>query len=104
MHHASAESGRTRHQRRRHARVFNARGACLPWVTLSDAMLPNVLQLPTGAWYDPVEGPDGELMCGDGKPSMLTRNIDTVRAGMQRATNGRAGGTLRRAAAAHSRP
>jgi biotin/methionine sulfoxide reductase len=58
-------------------RVFNARGACLACVTLSDGMLPNVVQLPTGAWYDPVRGPDGELMCGHGNPNMLTRDIGT---------------------------
>jgi biotin/methionine sulfoxide reductase len=58
-------------------RVFNARGACLACVTLSHHMLPDVIQLPTGAWYDPVEGPDGELMCGHGNPNMLTRDIGT---------------------------
>jgi biotin/methionine sulfoxide reductase len=58
-------------------RVYNARGACLASVTLSEAMLPTVLQLPTGAWYDPVEGPDGQLMCGHGNPNMLTRDIGT---------------------------
>jgi biotin/methionine sulfoxide reductase len=58
-------------------RLFNARGACLAAVTLSDAMRPDVVQLPTGAWYDPVMGTDGRLMCGHGNPNMLTRDIGT---------------------------
>jgi biotin/methionine sulfoxide reductase len=58
-------------------RLFNERGACLASVALSDALRPDVVQLPTGAWYDPVEGADGRLMCGHGNPNMLTRDIGT---------------------------
>lgn len=58
-------------------RLFNDRGACLASVTLSEDMRADVVQLPTGAWYDPVEGPDGRLMCGHGNPNMLTRDIGT---------------------------
>ena len=36
-------------------RVFNHRGACLAGVVLSDAMLQGVVQMATGAWYDPDE-------------------------------------------------
>jgi biotin/methionine sulfoxide reductase len=58
-------------------RLFNDRGACLAAATLSRDMRPDVVQLPTGAWYDPVEGPDGRPMCGHGNPNMLTRDIGT---------------------------
>jgi biotin/methionine sulfoxide reductase len=58
-------------------RLFNDRGACLAAAALSDAMRPDVVQLPTGAWYDPVEGADGRLMCAHGNPNMLTRDIGT---------------------------
>lgn len=35
--------------------VFNDRGACLAGVTLIDALLLGVVQLPTGAWFDPAD-------------------------------------------------
>ena len=40
-------------------RLYNERGACLSGVTLTDGIRPGVIQLPTGAWYDPVD-PDEE--------------------------------------------
>jgi biotin/methionine sulfoxide reductase len=58
-------------------RLFNARGACLASVALSDAMRADVVQLPTGAWYDPMQGADGRLMCGHGNANMVTRDIGT---------------------------
>lgn len=58
-------------------RLFNVRGTCLAAAALSTAMRPDVVQLPTGAWYDPIEGADGRLMCGHGNPNMLTRDIGT---------------------------
>lgn len=60
------------------ARLYNARGACLVAVATSEDMLPDVLQLPTGAWFDPVEI-DGDLLCGHGNPNMLTRDVGTSR-------------------------
>jgi len=38
-------------------RLFNERGACLAGAVLSDAVMPGIVQLATGAWYDPA--PDG---------------------------------------------
>ena len=40
-------------------RVFNDRGACLAGAVLTDAIRPGVVQLPTGAWFDPVTGRAG---------------------------------------------
>lgn len=54
-------------------RVFNERGACLAGAVLSDALMPGVVQLATGAWYDP--GPDGT--CKHGNPNVLTRDKGT---------------------------
>jgi biotin/methionine sulfoxide reductase len=56
-------------------RVFNDRGACLAGAVLSDAVMPGVVQLSTGAWYDPDE--DG--MCRHGNPNVLTRDKGTSR-------------------------
>ncbi len=36
-------------------RLFNARGACLAGVRVTDGIRRGVVQLPTGAWYDPVD-------------------------------------------------
>jgi biotin/methionine sulfoxide reductase len=62
-------------------RVFNDRGACMAGVILSDAILPGVVQLSTGAWYDPAEpGVEGSL-CKHGNPNVLTRDKGTSRLG-----------------------
>jgi biotin/methionine sulfoxide reductase len=62
-------------------RVFNGRGACLAGVVLSEAIRPGVVQLSTGAWYDPAEpGVEGSL-CKHGNPNVLTRDVGTSRLG-----------------------
>lgn len=58
-------------------RLFNARGACLAAARLSEDQLANVVQLPTGAWYDPVAGEAGTPLCVHGNPNTLTRDIGT---------------------------
>lgn len=55
-------------------RVFNDRGACLASVTVSENLMPGVVQLPTGAWWDPAE-PGG--VCRSGNPNVLTRDKGT---------------------------
>ncbi len=55
-------------------RVFNDRGACLASVTIRDDLIEGVVQLPTGAWWDPVE-PGG--LCRAGNPNVLTRDVGT---------------------------
>ena len=54
-------------------RVFNERGACLAGAVLDDALMPEVVQLSTGAWYDP----DSQGMCRAGNPNVLTRDKGT---------------------------
>jgi biotin/methionine sulfoxide reductase len=58
-------------------RVFNDRGACLAGVVLDDAVRPRVVQLATGAWYDPVDPADPDSMCAHGNPNVLTDDVGT---------------------------
>jgi biotin/methionine sulfoxide reductase len=53
-------------------RLFNSRGSCLAGARVSDAVRPGVVQLSTGAWYDPVDPSDLTSMCGHGNPNVLT--------------------------------
>ncbi len=55
-------------------RVFNDRGACLAAVAIRDDLAESVVQLPTGAWWDPEE-PGG--LCRAGNPNVLTRDVGT---------------------------
>jgi biotin/methionine sulfoxide reductase len=57
-------------------RVFNDRGACLASATIREDLMPGVVQLPTGAWWDPIE-PGG--LCRAGNPNVLTRDVGTSR-------------------------
>jgi biotin/methionine sulfoxide reductase len=60
-------------------RLFNARGACLAGAVLNEALRPGVVQLATGAWYDP-EDPGAEMpLCVHGNPNVLTRDSGTSR-------------------------
>ncbi len=54
-------------------RLFNDRGACLAGAVLADAVAVGVVQMATGAWYDP----DDAGMCKAGNPNVLTRDKGT---------------------------
>ena len=58
-------------------RLYNNRGACLAAAVLSDALRPGVMQLSTGAWYDPTDPVSDKLMCVHGNPNVLTRDTGT---------------------------
>ncbi len=58
-------------------RVFNARGSTLARAHLSEAILPRVVALPTGAWFSP--GSNG--VDQQGNPNVLTRDVGTSRLG-----------------------
>ncbi len=58
-------------------RVFNDRGACLAGAVISDAVRPGVVQLATGAWYDPVEPGRIGSLDAQGNPNVLTRDKGT---------------------------
>ena len=55
-------------------RVFNHRGACLAGVVVTADVRPGVVQLATGAWYDPEDGRPGALD-KHGNPNVLTLDM-----------------------------
>ena len=58
-------------------RLFNERGACLAAVRITDGIRPGVIQLPTGAWYDPADPEEAQSLCVHGNPNVLTRDVGT---------------------------
>jgi biotin/methionine sulfoxide reductase len=58
-------------------RLFNDRGECLAGAVLSDGVSPGVVQLPTGAWYDPARPGHIGSLDKHGNPNMLTRDAGT---------------------------
>jgi biotin/methionine sulfoxide reductase len=53
-------------------RVFNDRGSCLAGAVVTDTVRPRVIQLSTGAWYDPLDPADPDALCVHGNPNVLT--------------------------------
>ena len=47
-------------------------GAVSPAPCVTDAVRPGVVQLSTGAWYDPLDPADPDAMCVHGNPNVLT--------------------------------
>lgn len=60
-------------------RLFNSRGACLATARVSDGVMPGVVQLPTGAWYDPADPTEDNPLCVHGNPNVLTLDVGTSR-------------------------
>jgi biotin/methionine sulfoxide reductase len=60
-------------------RLYNGRGACLAGAVLSEALRPGVVQLSTGAWYDPEDPGADRPLCVHGNPNVLTSDIGTSR-------------------------
>jgi biotin/methionine sulfoxide reductase len=60
-------------------RLYNDRGACLAGAVLSEALRPGVVQLATGAWYDPDDPEAEKPLCVHGNPNVLTRDVGTSR-------------------------
>ncbi|MCC6890429.1 MAG: molybdopterin guanine dinucleotide-containing S/N-oxide reductase [Hyphomicrobiales bacterium] len=58
-------------------RIFNDRGACLAGAMLTDAVGRGVLQLQTGAWYDPDEPGLVGALDRHGNPNVLTLDKGT---------------------------
>jgi biotin/methionine sulfoxide reductase len=58
-------------------RLYNERGACLAGAVLSEALRPGVVQLSTGAWYDPDDPALETPLCVHGNPNVLTRDAGT---------------------------
>ena len=58
-------------------RLFNDRGACLAGVILTENLRPGVIELETGAWYDPQDPADPLPLEVHGNPNALTRDAGT---------------------------
>jgi len=58
-------------------RVFNERGACLAGAVVIDAVSRGVVQLQTGAWYDPDEPGKAGTLDRHGNPNLLTLDKGT---------------------------
>ena len=57
-------------------KVFNDRGACLAGVEISSAIRPSIIELPTGAWFDP-QIVNGQALEVHGNPNVLTPDRGT---------------------------
>ena len=57
-------------------RLFNDRGACLCVATVSDLVRSGVMQVSTGAWFDPAT-PGMASDCKHGNPNVVTRDKGT---------------------------
>ena len=58
-------------------RLFNDRGECLAGAVISDRISPGIVQLPTGAWYDPTRPGQTGSLDKHGNPNILTRDAGT---------------------------
>ena len=58
-------------------RLFNARGACLAGIRVTEDIRRGVVQLSTGAWYDPADAKEDAPLCVHGNPNVLTRDVGT---------------------------
>jgi len=62
-------------------RIFNHRGACLAGVAFTDTIRRGVIELATGAWYEPQDYNDPDSLEIHGNPNVLTRDVGTSRLG-----------------------
>lgn len=58
-------------------RLYNENGSCHAAARLSEDLMPGVVQLPTGAWYDPIDPAAERPECRHGNPNVLTRDMPT---------------------------
>ena len=59
------------------ARVHNDRGSTLAGVTIDDGVMRGVVELATGAWFDPLDPSDPASLDVAGNPNVLTRDVGT---------------------------
>ena len=59
--------------------IYNKRGSCLAGVNISDSVMVGVIQLATGAWFDPVVPGKIGALCKHGNPNVLTMDKGTSR-------------------------
>ena len=61
--------------------VHNSRGVCLAGVVIDNALREGVVQMSTGAWYDPEDPSKPNSLCKHGNPNVLTRDKGTSKLG-----------------------
>lgn len=57
--------------------LSSERGRRLAGAVVTEEILPGVVQLSTGAWYDPIDWSDPNALCVHGNPNVLTEDIGT---------------------------
>lgn len=62
-------------------KLYNDRGSCLAIVKLSDDLRSGVVQLPTGAWFNPLDLTQDKGLEIHGNPNVLTKDIGTSQLG-----------------------
>jgi biotin/methionine sulfoxide reductase len=62
-------------------KLFNNRGACLAGAIVSEKVRPGVVQISTGAWYDPENPLELNSLCKHGNPNVLTPDKGTSKLG-----------------------
>jgi biotin/methionine sulfoxide reductase len=60
-------------------RLFNERGSCLAGAVITTAVRPGVIELSTGAWYDPVDPGLESSLDSHGSVNVLTHDHGTSR-------------------------
>jgi len=60
-------------------RLFNSRGACLAGARVSDSVMPGVVRMATGAWWDPEVFGEPDTLDKHGNPNVLTRDVGASR-------------------------
>ena len=62
-------------------KLYNDRGACLAGVNINDKIRTGVVQMSTGAWYDPEYPKNKNTLCKHGNPNVLTKDKGTSKLG-----------------------
>ena len=62
-------------------KLFNDRGACLAGVIIDKKVMEGVVQISTGAWYDPENPNKPNSICKHGNPNVLTPDKGTSKLG-----------------------
>jgi biotin/methionine sulfoxide reductase len=60
-------------------RVYSDRGSCLAGAIVTDEVRPRVVNLSTGAWFDPADPSLPDSVCAHGNPNVLTTDRGTSR-------------------------
>ncbi len=61
--------------------IFNSRGSCFAAVKIDGNLMRKVIQMSTGAWYDPIDPSNENSPCKNGNPNVLTLDKGTSKLG-----------------------